>query len=41
MIYSVGQRLRVIPAAVDPEERKIDFVLAEKPGGAGKKARRK
>ena len=32
VIYSVGQRLRVIPAAVDAEERKIDFVLAEKPG---------
>ena len=27
VIYSVGQRLRVIPAAVDAEERKIDFVL--------------
>ena len=31
VIYSVGQRLRVIPAAVDTEERKIDFVLAERP----------
>ena len=34
--YSVGQRLRVIPAAVDAEERKIDFVLAEKPASRRK-----
>ena len=33
VIYSVGMRLRVLPAAVDAEERKIDFVLAEKPRG--------
>ena len=32
---------RAIAAAVDAEERKIDFVLAEKPGAARTKARRK
>ncbi len=39
-VYRLGDRLRVRVAAVNIDDRKIDFVLAEKPDGPGKAQKR-